>query len=89
MKIVGGTGASSTSPYVVQPDPCLYDLGTSTLTVKNFVDLIGLGRNDTIITSQVDRGTSPNSGTITVPSGVDAELERPLRCRTFARSTSS
>ena len=70
----GIVGASATSPYVVQPDPCLYDLGTTTLTIRNFIDLIGLGRNDTIITSQVDRGTSPNSGTITVPANVDAEL---------------
>ncbi len=70
----GIVGASATSPYVVQPDPCLYDLGTTTLTIRNFIDLIGLGRNDTIITSQVDRGTSPSSGTITVPAGVDAEL---------------
>ena len=69
----GATG-SSTAPVVVQPDPCLYDIGTSTLTAKNFVDLIGLGRNDTIITSQVDFSTLANSGTITVPASVDAEF---------------
>ena len=70
----GIVGNSATSPYVVRPDPCLYDLGTATLTIRNFIDLIGLGRNDTIITSQVDRLTTPNTGTITVPAGVDAEL---------------
>lgn len=69
-----GASGTSSAPVVVQPDPCVYDIGTSTLTAKNFVDLIGLGRNDTIITSQVDRGTSPSSGTITVPSSVDAEF---------------
>ena len=68
-------GNSATSPFVVRPDPCLYDLGTNTLTIRNFIDLIGLGRNDTIITSQVDRGTNPNQGTITIPPGVDAEVK--------------
>ena len=69
-----GASGSATAPVVVQPSACLYDLGTSTLTMQSFVDLIGIGRNTTIITSQVDRTSSPNSGTITVPSGVDAEI---------------
>ncbi|MCG8462202.1 MAG: hypothetical protein MI919_38450, partial [Holophagales bacterium] len=69
--IVGNTAAS---PFVVRPDPCLYDLGAATLTIRNFIDLIGLGRNDTIITSQVDPAVTPNNGTLTVPGGVDAEV---------------
>lgn len=70
----GVVGAGPASPFVVQPEPCLYDLGNNPLVVKDFVDLIGLGRNDTIITSQVDRSVTPNTGTIVVPPGVDAEL---------------
>ncbi|MCG8463011.1 MAG: hypothetical protein MI919_42545 [Holophagales bacterium] len=67
-------GNAATSPFVVRPDPCLYDLGAATLTLRDFIDLIGLGRNDTIITSQRDRAVIPNQGTITVPAGVDAEV---------------
>lgn len=69
-----GLTGTATSPQAVSLAPCLYDLGTTTLTLSTFVDLVGVTRNDTIITSQVDRGTNPNQGTLTIPSGADVEV---------------
>jgi len=82
--IVGCTGTPSTdgsnllsiysgtsAPEVVQPSPCDYDLGTSTLTMKNGVDLVGLSRNTTLIRSQ---NNTAGQGTITVPANTDVEI---------------
>lgn len=69
-----GTAGSATAPSVIILSACVYDLGTNTLNLKSFVDLVGYDRNDAIVISQIDNGTSPNTGTITVGSGVDAEI---------------
>lgn len=65
--------ASATNPYVVQAEPCLYDLGTSTLTLRSFVDLRGLGRNVTLITSSVD-SVATGFGTLHAAVGTDVEI---------------
>jgi hypothetical protein len=61
----------ATAPEVVQPSPCDYDLGTSTLTLQDGVDLVGLSRNTTLIRSQ---NNTAGQGTLTVPSNVDVEI---------------
>lgn len=45
------TNASATNPYVVKVMPGVYDLGSASLQMKEFVDLEGSGQDNTIITS--------------------------------------
>lgn len=54
------TNASATNPYVVKVMPGVYDLGTGSLQMKEYVDLEGSGPEATLITSSnnnVDGGT--------------------------------
>lgn len=54
------TNASATNPYVVKVMPGVYDLGTASLQMKEYVDLEGSGPDNTIITSSnynIDGGT--------------------------------
>lgn len=48
------TNASATNPYVVKVMPGVYDLGTSSLQMKEYVTLEGSGKENTIITSSVN-----------------------------------
>jgi len=57
------TDASSSNPYLVKVMPGLYDLGTSSLQMKSYVDLEGSGPDSTIITTS---NYNSNSGTCTV-----------------------
>lgn len=56
-----GTNApSATNPYVVKVMPGVYDLGTASLQMKDYVDIEGSGPDSTVITSSnnnVDGGT--------------------------------
>lgn len=45
------TTASATNPYVVKVMPGIYDLGTASLQMKEYVDLEGSGADSTVITS--------------------------------------
>lgn len=62
------TDASESKPYVLYIAPGVYDLGSSSLTIKPYVDVRGAGRNATVLTSTVAAGTWPilTSGTITL-----------------------
>jgi hypothetical protein len=47
--VAGITDASATKPYVVKVDPGIFNLGTSSLTMKQYVDLEGTGQLATVI----------------------------------------
>jgi hypothetical protein len=47
----GITTASATNPYLLKVEPGIYDLGTGTLTMKQFVDVEGSGQRITTISS--------------------------------------
>jgi hypothetical protein len=66
------TTASSTNPWLIKVEPGIYDLGTSELQMKTFVDIEGSGRNATFI--QKTASLTVNSTVVRVPAGVDAEL---------------
>jgi len=63
------TTASSTNPYLLEIMPGVYDLGSRTLAMKEYVDIAGSGENVTVITS----GAS-DSGTVS--GGSNAELRQ-------------
>jgi hypothetical protein len=46
------------NPYVIKLGPGIYDTGTNSLQMKQYVDLEGSGENTTIITGHIDSGTS-------------------------------
>lgn len=61
------TNASATNPYVVKVMPGVYDLGTASLQMKQYVTLEGSGAGDTIITSSIDDPTdSCSAATVTM-----------------------
>jgi len=45
------TDASATNPYLVKVMPGIYDLGTTWLQMKEYVDIEGSGRDNTVIKS--------------------------------------
>ena len=51
------TGPSSTRPFALVLEPGIYDLGSSSLTMKSYVDLVGSGFNTTVIKSTSASGT--------------------------------
>ncbi len=69
------TTNSSTNPWLVKVEPGIFDLGTSSLAMKDYVDIEGSGPLVTTITSAQPRGVS-NLATININSGVHAELRQ-------------
>jgi len=51
------TGNANT-PYVIRLGPGIYNIGTSSLQMKPYVDLEGSGENTTVITGNIDSNTS-------------------------------
>lgn len=45
----GITNASATKRYVIKPEPGIYDIGSTMLTQKDYVDLEGSGQQATVI----------------------------------------
>ena len=56
--INGITDNSATNPYVIKLGPGIYDIGTSSVQMKPYVDVEGSGENATIITGHIDSFTS-------------------------------
>jgi hypothetical protein len=56
--MAGITTASSTNPYLLKIEPGIYDIGTSSLQMKQYVDVEGSGENTTVITGHIDSNTS-------------------------------
>lgn len=54
--IAGITDASEINPYLLKVEPGVYDLGTDSLNMKEYVDVEGSGELVTTITGQVGQG---------------------------------
>jgi hypothetical protein len=67
------SGNSATNPWLIKVEPGIFDLGSSGLTLKDYVDIEGSGPGVTTITSSQPR-TPGNLATINVPVGVHAEV---------------
>jgi hypothetical protein len=66
----GITDNSADNPYLIKVGPGVYDLGTSSLQMKEYVDIEGSGENTTKITGMVT-GWPPNG---TINGASNAEL---------------
>ncbi len=55
--------ASATNPYLIKIMPGVYDLGTSTLFMKEYVDIEGAGQNVTVI-KKLGSGVYTNTGAV-------------------------
>jgi len=62
LNLVNGiTDNSETNPYLIKVGPGIYDLGTGSLQMKEYVDIEGSGENTTVITGHID---NQNSGVV-------------------------
>ncbi len=61
---LAGISAGSSTPYLLKIEPGIFDLGTSTLSMKNYVDIEGSGIGITIIT-----GSNTGTGTTILNTG--------------------
>jgi hypothetical protein len=75
---------SSTNPWLVKVEPGIYDIGTTALPMRSWVDIEGSGIGVTIIRGTVDVTASPSGGTVNGAS--DAEL-RLLTVEAIGTST--
>ncbi|MCJ7668671.1 MAG: hypothetical protein MUP04_10420, partial [Anaerolineae bacterium] len=66
----GITDSSATNPYLLKIEPGVYDLGTSALTMKEWVDIEGSGE----LVTTIKRSGSSDGGTGTVVGADNAEL---------------
>jgi hypothetical protein len=55
---LAGIIADASNPYLIKLGPGIYDIGTSSLQMKPYVDVEGSGENTTIITGSIDSGSS-------------------------------
>ena len=67
------TTASASNPWLLKIEPGIYDLGTSQLIPKTYVDIEGSGRDTTIITSAAQGNGGPGA-TVLVNSGIQSEM---------------
>jgi hypothetical protein len=51
---LAGISADATHPYVIKLGPGIYDIGGSSLQMKQYVDIEGSGENTTTITGHID-----------------------------------
>ena len=74
--LTGITDASETNRYLLIIEPGVYDIGSTPLQMKSYVDISGWGEEDTTIKGNVDGGASfpPTSGV--VQGANNAELTR-------------
>jgi hypothetical protein len=80
--VAGITNASATKPYVVKIEPGIYDLGTTMLNMKPFVDIEGSGQQATII-----QGPGAADVSIAVVNGASSAELRDLQVKSTAGST--
>jgi hypothetical protein len=63
--INGITDNSATNPYLIKLGPGVYDIGTSHLQMKEYVDIEGAGEKTTVITGTVNNtGWPPENGVV-------------------------
>jgi len=80
----GITTNSSSNPWLLKLEPGTHDIGSSTVTMKDYVDVEGSGRDATLITSAQPMNGSSALGAVTVPSGVHCELRGLTVKNTFS-----
>jgi hypothetical protein len=85
--LAGITGNSSTNPWLVKVEPGIFDLGSASLAMRDYIDIEGSGRGVTIITSTAPRGGT-NNGVINIASGIHNEV-RDLTVQNTATSGDS
>lgn len=66
--------ATAEDPYLIKIMPGLYDLGSNTLAMKEFVDVEGSGENVTVITSSVYSNVSPPRPTVRTANNSEIRL---------------
>jgi hypothetical protein len=62
---------SPTNPHLIKVGPGIYDLGTSPLQMKQYVDIEGSGENATKLTGAVTNSLLPPAGTINGASNAE------------------
>ena len=60
--LAGITTASSTNPFLLKIEPGIYDIGTSSLQLKSYVDVEGSGEDITGITGHIDSASGVVQG---------------------------
>ena len=65
---------SSSNPCLLKIMPGVYDLGSSSLVMNQYVDIEGAGENSTIITSAVNSGWAATQGTLTGANNAELRL---------------
>ncbi|MBK8598213.1 MAG: hypothetical protein IPN83_22070 [Holophagales bacterium] len=68
--LAGITTASATNPWLVKVEPGVYDVGTTPLTMKPYVDLEGSGEGVTRLLGSTSAG-SPSTGTVVGSSNAE------------------
>jgi hypothetical protein len=82
--LAGITDATAAKPYVLRLDPGIYDVGSTALAMKPYVDIEGSGQQSTII-----RGWGNNSGFLTaVVLGANSAELRNLEVLSVGRGYS-
>jgi hypothetical protein len=61
---LAGISADATHPYVIKLGPGIYDIGTNSLQMKQYVDIEGSGENTTKITGKVESSQQISTGTV-------------------------
>lgn len=68
--LAGITTASATNPWLVKVEPGIYDVGTTPLTMKPYVDIEGSGEGTTTLLG-ITSGSSPGTGTVVGSSNAE------------------
>lgn len=80
--LAGITNASAAKPYVLKIEPGIYDLGTTMLNMKPYVDIEGSGQQATII-----QGAGGEDFNIAVVNGAPSSELRDLQVKSTGRPT--
>lgn len=82
--LAGISSPSSTNPWLLKIEPGIYDIGSTALPMRSWVDVEGSGIGVTIIRGTVDVTTSPSHGTVDGASNAELRL---LTVEAIATST--
>ena len=72
--LAGISSPSSTNPWLLKIEPGIYDIGSTALPMRSWVDIEGSGIGVTIIRGTVDVTTSPSHGTVDSASNAELRL---------------
>jgi hypothetical protein len=72
--LAGISSPSSTNPWLLKIEPGIYDIGSTALPMRSWVDVEGSGIGVTIIRGTVDVTTSPSHGTVDGASNAELRL---------------